>query len=154
MDKVKKGLLFTLFLFGYYFGHAQIEEDKLKHLGAGTAIGAVGGWMGYELFNGQRGWMYAGAVGGSAAAGVAKEIYDQSQYGVWDNGDIAFTVIGGLVSAVVLDLVLPKNRRSRHRHGPTCGPFALQFDSGQYEFELGASGNLAAAFTAQTLANP
>ncbi|WP_216359343.1 hypothetical protein [Sediminicola luteus] len=154
MDKVKQGVLFTLFLFGYYSGQAQIEEDKLKHLGAGAAIGAVGGWMGYELFNGQRGWMYAGAIGSSAAAGVAKELYDQPRHGVWDNADIAYTVLGGLISGVVLDLVLPRNRRSRHRHGPTCGPLAVQFDSGPNHFELGASGNLAAAFTAQTYTHP
>ena len=83
---------------------AQIAEDKLKHFGAGVVIGGVGGYAAHKIFNGSPGWTWAGAVGSSVAAGLVKESMDQSKYGGWDNNDIVFTALGGIVSGIALQL--------------------------------------------------
>ena len=52
-------------------------------------------------------------VGGSLVAGLAKEAIDKNRYGVWDNGDLAATVAGGVTVGVVIELFRGKNRRGR-----------------------------------------
>ena len=64
--------------------------------------------------------MWAGAVGSSLAAGVTKEAIDKADYGVWDNNDIVYTVLGGVASAVVLDLFLKKSKKRRKYRPCNC----------------------------------
>ena len=92
---------------------AQIEQDKLLHYGAGVASGAAGAFIAHEISGGNRWWTLTGAVGGSLIAGLAKEAIDKNRYGVWDNGDLAATVAGGVTVGVVIELFRGKNRRGR-----------------------------------------
>lgn len=92
---------------------AQIEQDKFLHYGAGAASGAAGAFIAHEISGGNRWWTLTGAVGGSLIAGMAKEAIDKNRYGVWDNGDLAATVAGGVTVGVVIELFRGKNRRGR-----------------------------------------
>ncbi len=113
----------------YFIGisNAQIPEDKLKHLGAGVLIGGISGLGANQLFNGDRYWTWSAALGGSLAAGVAKEGYDKSRGGPWDNGDILYTVIGGIVSGLVFELFV--NKSGCRRSGRPCKYYSYQFDT-------------------------
>lgn len=92
---------------------AQVEQDKLLHYGAGVASGAAGAFIAHEISGGNRWWTLTGAVGGSLIAGLAKEAIDKNRYGVWDNGDLAATVAGGVTVGVVIELFRGKKRRGR-----------------------------------------
>lgn len=96
---------------------SSIGVDKLKHFGAGFAIGTVGGYTAHKIFKGNRCWMWVGAVGSSLAAGVLKENIDKNEYDGWDNNDILFTALGGAVSGLVLELLLKKNKQGRKAIG-------------------------------------
>ncbi len=103
-----------------------ISEDKPKHFGAGFVIGAVGGYTAHHMFNGNPYWTWAGAVGSSLAAGVTKEAIDKAEYGLWDNNDILFTVLGGVASGVVLELFLKKSKKRKNYR--SCNCYAGSFD--------------------------
>lgn len=107
--------------------HSQIPEDKLKHLGAGVVIGGISGLAANQLFNGDRYWTWSAAIGGSLAAGLAKETYDTSKGGPWDNGDVLYTVIGGVVSGLAFELFV--NRNGCRRRGRPCKYYALNLDN-------------------------
>lgn len=123
-----------------------------KHLGAGVVIGGVGGYAAHKIFKGSRAWTWAGAVGSSLAAGLAKETYDQSRGAVWETDDIVFTALGGIISGLVLDMVLNKRRGSGKRCG--CPPLALRVDAIKTNFITDFetdSGNIATAIQANYL---
>lgn len=119
---------FSIPLLFYFFGtiNAQIPEDKLKHLGAGVVIGGISGLAANQLFNGDRYWTWSAAIGGSLAAGVAKESYDTSRGGTWDNGDVVYTVLGGVVSGLVFELFV--NKDGCRRRGRPCKYYSLQMN--------------------------
>jgi len=119
-------LLLLLFLTYHINSHAQQVENVAKHLGAGVAIGAVGGYAAHKIFNGQRGWTWAGAVGSSLAAGLAKETYDVSRGAQWETEDVLFTALGGAISGLALDLLLKNRRRGRGRKNCGCPPIAFK----------------------------
>lgn len=145
-------LFFVLIL--HTFGQAQATANAGKHLGAGVVIGAVGGYAAHKVFKGSRGWMWAGALGSSLAAGVAKETYDKSQGALWENDDILYTAIGGAISALVLDMILDSKRGSGKRCG--CPPLALHMNTVNTDFVFHldtGSGDIAAAIQANYLLN-
>jgi hypothetical protein len=134
--------------------NAQATENAAKHLGAGAAIDAVGGYAAHKVFKGSRGWMWAGAVGSSLAAGLAKEAYDESRGAVWENDDIIYTAIGGVISGLVLDMILDSKRGSGKRCG--CPPLALdreRFNTDFVQYIETGSGDIAAAIQASHLMN-
>jgi hypothetical protein len=112
---MRKGLVGLFLLCALWALQAQstIGVDKLKHFGAGFAIGAVGGYTANKVFKGNRYWTWAGAIGSSLAAGILKENIDKNEYNGWDNNDILFTALGGAVSGLALELLLKKNRHNR-----------------------------------------
>jgi len=131
MLKSEAPLMKKYFLILVFFGfipicNAQINwgPDKPKHIAAGIVAGGVGGYAAHKIFRGDRRWTWAGAVGSSLAAGVAKEMYDKSTYGVWETQDIIFTTLGGIVSGLALDLLLKND--GRRRRGKPCSCYALQ----------------------------
>ena len=145
------GLLLTCsFIRGQ--GQGEATSNAVKHLGAGVAIGAVGGYAAHKIFNGNRAWTWAGAVGSSLAAGLAKETYDKSRGAVWENDDIVYTAIGGAISGLVMDMLLNKRRSSGKKCG--CPPLAIQVNKIETNFvtnfETG-SGDIAAAIQANHL---
>lgn len=138
----------------YISSHAQATANAGKHLGAGVVIGAVGGYAAHKVFKGSRGWMWAGAVGSSLAAGLAKEAYGESRGAVWENDDIIYTAIGGAISGLVLDMILDSKRGSGKRCG--CPPLSFNMDPVNTDFvsniETG-SGDIAAAIQANYFLN-
>ncbi len=130
----------------------QATTNAAKHVGAGAVIGAVGGYAAHKVFKGSRGWTWAGAVGSSLAAGLAKEAYDQSKGGVWENNDVVYTAIGGVISGVVLDLILD----SRRGRGKRCGCLALNLNYSNTDFTTNfetGSGDIVAAIQASHFIN-
>jgi hypothetical protein len=114
---MKKKVFFVLMLCICTISKAQItiSEDKPKHFAAGVVIGGIGGYAANKIFKGNQYWTWAGAVGSSLAAGLTKEAIDKADYGVWDNNDVLYTVIGGIVSGLALELLIKKKVRGRIR---------------------------------------
>ncbi len=149
-------IMLLFLLFG--ISNAQIPEDKLKHLGAGVVIGGVSGFAANQLFNGDRYWTWSASLGGSLAAGIAKESYDISKGGIWDHGDILYTVIGGAFSGLVFELFV--NKSKCRRSGRPCRYNALQINEVQknaldrplvIQLSENASGSLTAHIQAQAI---
>ncbi|WP_123803515.1 hypothetical protein [Maribacter sp. 4G9] len=96
-------------------------NNAAKHVGAGVVIGGVGGYAASKIFPGQRGWTWAGAVGSSLAAGLAKETYDKTYSGLWQTDDVLYTTLGGVISGLALELLLKNTYRRNGRSGKGCG---------------------------------
>lgn len=106
--------------------NAQVwDSSSPLHLGAGVAIGAVGGYTANKIFKGDMRWTWAGAVGSALAAGLVKESMDQAEYGGWDNNDVLFTTLGGAISGLALELIMNKNRR--RGSGRPCSCYATNY---------------------------
>lgn len=110
----------------YTISSAQIADDKLKHFGAGVAIGGIGALAANKLFNGDRYWTWSMAVGSSLAAGLAKEGYDKSNGNSWENSDILYTALGGIVSGLAFELFV--NRKQCRRKGRPCSCYAVHIE--------------------------
>ena len=151
---MKKGILLLVMCFVTSMAKSQITitEDKPKHFGAGFVIGSVGGYAAHHVFDGNPYWTWAGAVGSSLAAGVTKEAIDKADYGVWDNNDIVFTVLGGIASAVVLDLFLKKSKKRRKYRSCNCYVDALRVPKARnFEYvDITSSGSRDITATLQT----
>jgi hypothetical protein len=129
-----KSISFVYLLFSISIIYAQSSADAVKHLGAGIVIGGVGGYAANKISNGQRGWTWAGAVGSSLAAGLAKEaIYDKSKGATWETRDVIFTTLGGVVSALALEVFTGNDGGSRRRsgNGKKCGCLVAELDYNQ-----------------------
>lgn len=87
------GLLIAFFA---QHASAQLGQDKVYHFLGGNLFGLAGAGLASELSDGNRGWTFAGSVGGSLLIGLAKEAIDERQYGGWDNDDLLATVLGAL----------------------------------------------------------
>ncbi len=118
---MKKGILLFVMCFVCSIAKSQtISKDKPLHFGAGFVIGSVGGYASHHVFDGNPYWTWAGAVGGSLAAGVVKEAMDKADYGEWDDNDVLFTTLGGIASGFVLDMFLKKSRKRRKYRPCNC----------------------------------
>lgn len=137
--------LLVLFLIFSFQNYGQGVENVTKHIGAGVVIGGVGGYAAHKIFNGKRGWTWAGAVGSSLAVGLAKETYDTSRGAQWETEDVLFTTLGGVISGLALDFLL-KNRR-RGRSGKNCGCPPIAFEPFEVDL-IKASGSITAAIQA------
>lgn len=102
-------------------------ENGAKHVGAGVAIGAVGGYAAHKIFQGDANWTWAGAVGSSLAAGLAKETYDVSNGNEWQTDDVVFAALGGFLSGLALDLLIKdKGGKGKERRGKGCGCLVVE----------------------------
>jgi uncharacterized protein YfiM (DUF2279 family) len=110
---MKNIFLLIVFLCAIAQLHAQIEQDKVLHFGAGALSGAAGAFIASEISDGNRGWTYVGAIGTSFLVGLTKEALDKKNGNEWDNGDLAATVLGGVTVGVTIDLFSGKKRRKR-----------------------------------------
>ncbi|MEA1785738.1 hypothetical protein U1E44_06525 [Arenibacter sp. GZD96] len=119
---MNKYFLVVLWLFSFGFAIAQVADDKLKHLGAGVVIGGLGGLAANKLFNGDRYWTWSAAVGGSLAAGIVKESYDESRGGKFSSSDVLYTTLGGIISGLAFELFV--NRKQCRRRGRPCSCYA------------------------------
>ncbi len=119
---MKKKVFFVLMFGICIISNAQItiSEDKPKHFAAGIVIGGIGGYAAHKIFKRSnnrtnRFWTWTGAVGSSLAAGITKEAIDKADYGVWDNYDILYTTLGGIVSGLALELLIKRKVSGRIR---------------------------------------
>ncbi|MDF4204800.1 hypothetical protein PXD56_17660 [Maribacter sp. SA7] len=112
--------------------YAQDSADAAKHLGAGIVIGGAGGYAAHKLSDGDRAWTWAGAVGSAFVAGMAKEaIYDSSRGADWETRDVVFTTLGGVISALALEVFTGNGGKGRggNRRGKSCGCLVAQLDN-------------------------
>ncbi len=126
-----KYVISLILVFFFYSSYAQTSADAAKHLGAGIVIGGVGGYAANKLSNGNTVWRWTGAVGGAFAAGLAKEaIYDSSRGADWETRDVVFTTLGGVISALALEVFTGSgsNGRGSNRRGKSCGCLVAQID--------------------------
>ncbi|WP_424001644.1 hypothetical protein [Maribacter sp. IgM3_T14_3] len=124
-----KSIVCLLLIFTFFNSKAQDSADAIKHLGAGIVIGGAGGYAAHKLSNGNTGWRWVGAVGSAFAAGLAKEaLYDPSKGAIWETRDVVFTTLGGVVSALALEVFLGEegSRRGGNRRGKSCGCLVAQ----------------------------
>lgn len=126
-----KYVISLILVFFFYNSYAQTSADAAKHLGAGIVIGGVGGYAAHKLSNGSTVWRWTGAVGSAFAAGLAKEaIYDSSRGADWETRDVVFTTLGGVISALALEVFTGSgsNGRGGNRRGKSCGCLVAQID--------------------------
>ena len=95
------------------------NSDKQLHFAAGGILGTVGYVTTYDLTEGNR---FASYLGGTASAGIVgllKEFYDSRSNGTgFNEADLVYTALGGLVSSFVTDLIMSKQtykQRKRRR---------------------------------------
>ncbi|WP_419212188.1 hypothetical protein ACNR9Q_15780 [Maribacter sp. X9] len=154
-----KPVVFLLLVFFTIHIQAQNSSDAAKHIGAGIVIGGVGGYAAHKLFEGRRGWTWAGAVGSSVAAGLAKEgLYDKPRGAAWETKDVLYTTLGGVISGMALDVLLrDSRRRSGGGRGKNCGCLVVQFDDKENDvlplYNQNGSGDIASALQASYLLN-
>lgn len=119
--------LLGVLLFSFCKVNAQEwDSSSPLHLGAGVAIGAVGGYSANKIFKGDMRWTWVGAVGSAFAAGLVKESMDQAEYGGWDNNDVLYTTLGGVISGLALELLMNKNRR--RGRGRPCNCYSTNYN--------------------------
>ena len=124
---MKNFVFCSLLLLTFCKVKAQFTADRSSslHLGAGVVIGVVGGYSANKIFNGDKKWTWAGAVGSALVAGMVKESIDEANYGRWDINDIIFTAIGGAISGLALELL--QNRKSSR----PCNCYAANYTPAQ-----------------------
>jgi hypothetical protein len=121
MHPFLKIILFLL-LFTQMTLCAQIRRDHVQHFGAGLLAGGAGALVASELSDGNRFWIFSGAVAGSLIAGVIKEAIDAGQEdNKWDNGDLAATAAGGVTIGITIDLFSAKSRK--RKRGPSTASY-------------------------------
>ncbi|SDS00527.1 hypothetical protein SAMN05192545_0595 [Maribacter dokdonensis] len=131
-----KTFIYIFLVLSFFYSNAQTSADAAKHLGAGIVIGGVGGYAANKISNGQSGWTWAGAVGSAFAAGITKEaIYDSSRGAEWETRDVVFTTLGGVISALALEVFTGNsgNRRGSYKRGKSCGCLVTYFDSNKVQ---------------------
>ena len=124
-----KTFIYIFLVLSFFYSNAQTSADAAKHLGAGIVIGGVGGYAVNKISNGQSGWTWAGAVGSAFVAGITKEaIYDSSRGAEWETRDVVFTTLGGVISALALEVFTGNsgNRRGSYKRGKSCGCMVTQ----------------------------
>lgn len=82
---------------------AQIPKDKQLHFGVGLAISTITNVTIYSVKKDRKKAFWVG-VGMSILAGVGKEIYDKKQGKKFDVADIGYTVAGGVISSLTINL--------------------------------------------------
>ncbi|MEA5357590.1 hypothetical protein VB319_27035 [Vibrio parahaemolyticus] len=73
---------------------ANVDDDKILHFGASTAIG----FASQSFFEDKDSGFYT-----CAAVGVAKELYDEVDYGGFDTNDMVMNLVGCAVGTVIGD---------------------------------------------------
>lgn len=140
-------VLFFLSSFNFY---GQNFENAAKHVGAGVVVGGVGGYAAHKIFNGQRGWTWAGAVGSSLAAGLAKETYDKSTSGIWQTDDVLYTTLGGVISGLAMEFLFNKSKRSGSGGlRKNCGCLVMDNTMGHFNFVPIAVSNSSRSITSE-----
>ena len=90
--------------------------DKQLHFIGGGILGTVGYVTTYDLTDRNR---FASYLGGTAAAGLGgllKEVYDSRSSGTGFNGaDLVYTALGGLITALMSDLIMSKKKNKRRK---------------------------------------
>lgn len=69
-----------------------VEDDKGKHLAASVAIGGAAEWYFED---------YATSMAICAGIGVAKEVYDEIDYGGFDAEDLAYDIVGCAIGVAI-----------------------------------------------------
>jgi hypothetical protein len=74
-----------------------MEEDKAKHLILSFTLGAITHYTTED---------WKTSIGACITVGLVKELYDEYDYGGFDNKDLAYDAVGCALGAVVGDTAL------------------------------------------------
>ena len=116
--------------------NAQIEEDKINHLGAGTVIGFAGNGATYLLLtkttnlkpSACKAVSFISGVGLSILAGHLKESYDMNNKGFYNKKDLQYTTLGGVIGSLSMTFSIgrsiPENRINKDIFNISDDPLA------------------------------
>lgn len=106
-----KNTLVLFALMSYAFANAQIAEDKILHFVAGSYAAATGYYLADDIkWNNKN-----TAIGLALTAGIAKEIYDYSSNGKFDEKDLLATAVGGIFVTYTIELFKNKKKKKRKK---------------------------------------
>ena len=106
-------VLFVLFAFVSNAQHFTLKDkDKQLHFGAGMITGSLGYAYSFNKHQNKKRATVAG-ICTSFAAGVIKEMFDASQGGYVEHGDILATTLGGITVSVTIPLFTKKKKYRR-----------------------------------------
>jgi len=88
------------------------ERDKQLHFAAGSFAGVLGYSWSYHRYHNKTKAIITGLCT-SLVAGVAKEVYDNYQGGLFDKRDILATGMGGVFVTFTIPLFQKKKNRSQ-----------------------------------------
>lgn len=111
-----KNLLIVLLLSAYTL-NAQVETDKLNHLGAGYLAGFVGNGGTYKLLteftsiktNHCKWLSFAAGLGTSILAGHLKEVHDMNSDSFYSKKDLQYTGLGGLLGSLSVTIIIGRS---------------------------------------------
>ncbi|GGG56538.1 hypothetical protein GCM10011414_27970 [Croceivirga lutea] len=107
-------------------------RDVELHSVAGNLAAATGSELLCEFTGNQRLYRILGAIGGSAIAGLGKEVFDSRDGGTgWSNNDVLTTVIGGLSFTVNIELFNAAHTKKRPKQEGTA---LVVLDENMYSF--------------------
>ena len=86
------------------------EHDKQLHFAAGSMAGAFGYYWSYHKQQNKTKAIITG-ICTSLLAGAAKEVYDNSQGGIFDKRDILATGMGGVFVTFTIPLFQKKKKK-------------------------------------------
>ncbi len=111
-----KKLIFVILLYPlmYFPLHGQDfilqEQDKKLHFGAGMLTSALGYTWSYSKHQDKKKAMITG-IATSIIAGIAKETFDNTRGGDFDERDILATTLGGIAVSVTIPLFRKKRKQ-------------------------------------------
>ena len=86
------------------------ERDKKLHFAAGSIAGAFGYDMSYQMHRNKTKAIITG-ICTSLLVGTAKEVYDNSNGGIFDKRDILATGMGGVFVSFTIPLLQKKKKK-------------------------------------------
>lgn len=83
---------------------AQIQNDKLLHIGAGALTGSMAYAVTYKITENKTKSIIA-CIGSSILIGLAKELYDSRKGGTgFNNQDLIATGLGGVSAGITINI--------------------------------------------------
>ena len=115
-----KKLITILFLFAFTAqAQFKIAPDKQNHLAAGFMIAGTSNALTWK-FTERKVLAFGVGIGMSALAGHLKENYDLKHNSIYDNQDLKYTVIGGLIGSSIVSILtlkmIPKRKLPMEYH--------------------------------------
>lgn len=151
---MKPSLVLLFFCFLNASVQAQGLKDKATHFGSGIVIGGIGGYSAHFVLSKKSQWRWISATGSSLIAALAKESWDKSRGLQPEANDVIYTVLGGIVSSLTLELIYKSKLKRKNNCGCLYAGLITSKNSKTPIFvNKGTSQNIISAIQAQNLIN-